>query len=278
MTGYGVAEKGEFRVEVRSLNHKHLDISIKIPASLMKHEVPIRTMIKQWFSRGKIDVIISFTGSQHYKVSINRELAVSLYDAFSDIQRTLSIPGALPIDFLLGFKELILTEESECNPNVLYEALGEGLSQVKVMREKEGAMLQREILSMVGALEQMRREVVLCSEGAVHMQKSALMRKISDLISNVTIDESRLVQEVALIVQKSDITEELVRLASHFNQVGAAISHVDTAGRKIDFICQEMNREVNTIASKTEDIRIKELSIAMKTEIEKVREQAQNIQ
>ncbi len=278
MTGFGAAERDGFKVEVRSLNHRYIEISVRMPSVLMEHEIPVRNIIKGRFARGKFDVNISFADKRQMKMGINRELARGIYDAFSDLQKELTLPGSLTIDFFSGYRELLMTEEPECDADALYNALNDAVSKVEQMRRTEGETLKKEMESSLKRLADMRNEIEGLSHGLVAHYRETLSKRIAELVSNLSIDETRLAQEVAIIAQKSDITEEMARFRSHVQQFQSALSNGDVIGRKLDFLLQEMNRETNTIASKMDDVRIINLSIEIKTEIEKLREQVQNIQ
>jgi len=278
MTGYGAAERKGFKVEVRSLNHRYVDVNVKMPSFLMEHEIPVRNLIKDRFARGKFDVTISLTDKRQVKVRANKELARDIYDTILDLQKSLSIPGSLDIGFLSWYREFLLTEEPAYSADDLYDALRDAVARVEEMRNKEGEALKKELESHAGRVEGLREEVEVFSRGMAMAHKEVLSRKVAELSSAVTIDETRLAQEVALLAQKSDITEELARLRSHFQQFNAFLSSGEAVGRKLDFLMQEMYREANTIASKADDIRIINLTIEIKTGIEKLKEQVQNIQ
>lgn len=278
MTGYGAAERKGFKVEVRSLNHRYVDVSVRMPSFLMEHEIPVRNLIKDQFARGKFDVTISLTDKRQFKVRANKELAGELYDTLLDLQKTLSIPGSLDIGFLSWYRELLLSEETAYSADDLYGALGDALARVDEMRRKEGESLRKELEFHSGRVESLRAEVEELSHGMAITHKEVLSRKVAELTSAVPIDETRLAQEIALLAQKSDITEELARLRSHMKQFNAFLSGGEAIGRKLDFLMQEMYREVNTIASKVDDIRIINLTIEIKAGIEKLKEQVQNIQ
>ncbi len=278
MTGFGAAEREGFKVEIRSLNHRYIEISVRMPSVLMEHEMPVRNIIKGKFARGKFDVNISLTDKQQLKMGVNRELAKGIYDAFSGLQKELSLPGALSIDFFSGYRELLMTEEPEYNTDALYNALNDAVSKVEKMRETEGEILKKELTDHLKRLEGIHGEIEGLSKGLVVHYKEALAKKIAELVPNLSIDETRLAQEVAIMAQKSDIAEELARFRSHVQQFRSALFNGDVIGRKLDFILQEMNREANTIASKMDDVRIINITIDIKSEIEKIREQAQNIQ
>ncbi|WP_333655021.1 YicC/YloC family endoribonuclease [Dissulfurispira sp.] len=278
MTGFGAAERDGFKVEVRSLNHRYLEISVRMPSVLMEHEIPVRNIIKGRFARGKFDVNISFADKRQMKMGVNRELAKGIYDAFSDLQKELTLPGSLTIDFFSGYRELLMAEEPEYDTDALYNALNDAVSKVEEMRRTEGDALKKEMESSLKRLTDMRNEIEGLSHGLVAHYRETLSKRIAELVSNLSIDETRLAQEVAIMAQKSDIAEELARFRSHVQQFLSALSNGDVIGRKLDFLLQEMNRETNTVASKMDDVRIINLSIEIKTEIEKLREQVQNIQ
>ncbi len=278
MTGFGAAERNGFKVEVRSLNHRYIEISVRMPSVLMEHEIPVRNIIKGRFARGKFDVNISLADKRQLKMGINKELAKGIYDAFSDLQKELTLPGSLNIDFFSGYRELLVAEEPEYDADALYNALNDAVSRVEEMRRTEGETLKKEMESSLKRLADMRNEIEGLSRGLAAHYRETLSKRIAELVSNLSIDETRLAQEVAIIAQKSDITEEMARFRSHIQQFLSALSNGDVIGRKLDFLLQEMNRETNTIASKMDDVRIINLSIEIKTEIEKLREQVQNIQ
>ena len=278
MTGYGASERKGFKVEVRSLNHRYLDVNVRMPSFLMEHEIPVRNLIKDQFARGKFDVTISLTDKRQFKVRANKELAGEIYDTILDLQKTLSIPGSLDIGFLSWYREFLLTEEPSYSADDLYDALRDAVMRADEMRRKEGESLKKELEFHAGRVEALRAEVEELSHGMAITHKEVLSGKVAELTSAIPIDETRLAQEIALLAQKSDITEELARLRSHMQQFNAFLSGNEAIGRKLDFLMQEMYREANTIASKVDDIRIINLTIEIKTGIEKLKEQVQNIE
>jgi uncharacterized protein (TIGR00255 family) len=278
MTGFGAAERDGFKVEIRSLNHRYIEISVRMPSALMEHEIPVRNIIKGRFARGKFDVNISLTDKRQMKMGVNKELAKGIYDAFSDLQKELALSGSLTVDFFSGYRELLVAEEPEYDTDALYNALNAAVSKVEEMRRTEGDALKKEMESRLKRLADMRNEIEALSHGLTAHYRETLSKRIAELVSNLSIDETRLAQEVAIMAQKSDIAEELARFRSHVQQFQSAMSNGDVIGRRLDFLLQEMNREANTISSKMDDVRIINLSIEIKTEIEKLREQVQNIQ
>ncbi len=280
MTGFGAAEREGFRVEVRSLNHKYMDVSVKLPSVLMGQDIAIRNLLKERFARGKFDVTVSLTGRERVSVRLNRELARGIYSEFLELQRELGLPGSLGIDFLTRYRDILLSEEKSYDESALFEALEEALASLERMRKTEGATLAGDMLQRLGRLGDIRNEVESFAHQVPLRYQELLMKRIGELLSAATPspDETRIAQEVAMLAQKADITEELDRLRLHIGQFSSLLSKGDVVGRRLDFVLQEMHRETNTIASKTDDIRIINLTIEARTEMEKLREQAQNIQ
>lgn len=278
MTGFGSAERNEFKVEVRSLNHRYMDISIRMPSFLFEHEVPFRNMIKERFARGKFEMTVSVTDKRPYNVRVNKQLAKAIYNAFLELQKELSVESPIGMDIFARYGDILISEEQEYSADALYEAARDALSHLDDMRRKEGGILKEEMMSRLKMLENIQTEIMLISKDIANNYKEKLSKRIAGLISDMPIDEARIAQEIVMQAQKADITEELSRLNSHIQQFSSFLSDGDAVGRRLDFILQEMNREANTIASKAEDIRIINLAVDLKTEIERLREQVQNIQ
>lgn len=277
MTGFGSAVVDEFKVDVRSLNHKYLDISVRMPSFLIEHEIPVKNLIKTKFERGKIDVNISLSDKRQSGIRINKELAKEIHEAFSELQRDLSMQGSLDINFFSGYRELLLTEEPQYKTDALYEAVNTALSKVHEMRKNEGESLRNELAERLNNLAKIHAKIEESAKDVAHNCKNKLLKKIAELVPDLSVDETRLSQEVAFLAQKSDIAEELARLKSHIQQFSSSLTQ-NAVGRRLDFLLQEMNREVNTIASKVDDVQIINMTIEIKTEIERLREQVQNIQ
>ncbi|MCI0468473.1 MAG: YicC family protein [Nitrospirae bacterium] len=278
MTGFGSAEKDGVRVNMRSLNNRHIEISVKLPQSLLEHEADVRWLIKERFGRGKFDVTVSVTENVHRKVRLDKELAREIYSAFIDLQKDFNISGTLNIDFFSGYKNILISEEPDFSPETLFDAIGEALSSVETMRKREGEALFLELSNRFNNLTRIHAEIEKLSDGRTVRCRDSLLKKIEVLVSDIAIDKSRLLQETAFLAQKCDITEELARLQSHMEQFDVILSSEGAVGRRLEFLLQEMNRETNTIASKTDDINVINLTLELKNELEKLREQAQNIQ
>jgi uncharacterized protein (TIGR00255 family) len=278
MTGYGAAEIEGFKVEVRSLNHKYLDVSVRMPSYLMEYEMAVRKMVKDSFERGKIDVSISQTDRRSKKIMLDANLAREMYNAFAGIQKELSLPGSLDINFFAGYRELLVSEEPSGGSEQIFEALKEAVSKVDEMRCVEGRALEQELRQRLNLISERHKEIAETAKDFLPVYRDRLLKKVSELMSNAVPDEARLAQEMAFIAQKADITEEITRLGSHISQFMTFLSSGASVGRRLDFLCQEMNREANTIGSKIDDIAIINLGLDIKAEVERLREQVQNIQ
>jgi uncharacterized protein (TIGR00255 family) len=278
MTGYGAAEKEGFKVEVRSLNHKYLDVSVRMPSYLMEHEMAVRKIIKDAFERGKVDVSISQTDRRQKKIRVDAELAREMYNAFSVLQKELALQGNLDINFFAGCRDVLMSEEPDANPESIFEALNEAVSKVEEMRIVEGRALEQDLRMRLDLVDKGHKDIAAAAKNFLPVYRDKLQKKVSELMTNALPDETRMAQEIAFIAQKGDISEEIARLGSHIRQFSTFLSSGASVGRRLDFLCQELNREANTISSKVDDISIINLAIDIKAEVERLREQVQNIQ
>lgn len=278
MTGFGSGENKVFRVEIRSINHRFMDVAVKIPQSLGQHEIPLRNMLREKFSRGKFDVLVSVVSNGRLKVKTDMNLAREVYNQLLAMKSELSLSGTIGVETISQFRELIISEEIEYNAELLYDAFDRALLRLKEMRVKEGEVVSLDISSRLESVEKMKDEIAFLCPDAVNNCKGRFIERLKDLMGNAKYDENRMLQEAAIMAEKTDISEEITRTSSHIAQMRKILSDGDTIGRKLEFLLQELNREVNTIASKSEDYRISNIAIDMKAEIEKMREQAQNIQ
>ncbi len=278
MTGFGSAEKDAFKVEMRSVNHRFLDVSIKIPQNLNQHEMPLRNMVREKFSRGRFDILVSVINAGSLKVRINTGLAREIYNALRSLKEELSLEGSIGMETIVGFKDLILSEDVEYDAEPLYAAFHEAMEKLRAMRNREGESVSRDMLSRLDRLEQLSREVAMLCPAIVNECRERFRERLAALFGELKFDENRALQEAAIMAEKADISEEITRITSHGAQLRKILSDGDTIGRKAEFLLQELNREVNTIASKADDYRISSIAVEMKSELEKMREQAQNIQ
>ncbi|HWR59450.1 MAG TPA: YicC/YloC family endoribonuclease [Thermodesulfovibrionales bacterium] len=278
MTGFGSAERGPFKVEMRSLNHRFLEVSIRIPQSLIRHELPLRGMIREKFSRGRFDVFISTIDGTNTAIKVNMELASGMYEALSTVKKELSLPGEIGIETIAGFKDIIVAGDDAYDAEPLYDAFREAMDRLEEMRRGEGRAIKTDMLSRVELLRKMKDAIDSIRPDVVSACMERFRERLHSLFGNLGYDENRVLQEASLLAERIDISEEINRIASHIGQLEAVLSDGDTIGRKVEFMLQEFNREVNTIASKTDDSRISGIAVEMKAELEKMREQAQNIQ
>ena len=285
MTGFGSAEKNGFRVEIRSLNHRFMDISMKLQQLLSEHEIPMRKMLKEKFARGKFDVSVSSAGDSKAGLKFNEELAKDVYESLKALQSRLSIPGAIEIQTLLSYKELFLAGRQEYDSGLLYGAFNEAMEQLEKMRVEEGRAIAEDISNMADRVESLNKDlwsvmpdVIADYKVKFHERLREILVGDSTLRDGVEYDRDRVIQEVAIMIEKRDVTEELTRIDAHIKQFRKILQSGDIIGKQLDFLTQEFNREANTVASKAGDYRIANIIIEMKSEIEKIREQVQNIQ
>lgn len=279
LTGYGSSEKGIFRVEAKSLNHRFLEINIKLPNILSKYDIELRNLVKQKFQRGKFDIIVSLKESERSgKIILNKNLAIQLFSAFIDLKKELSILGSIDISMFSNFRELFIYQEEEPDINDLKDTFLEALDKLHSMRRREGEIIKDSIMEILQKIE----TDLIKIEGLVDISYNNfinnLKNRVREVISQNNLDENRILEHIIIFAQKIDIKEEVDRLKSHITQFREIIQRGGVVGKKLDFLLQEVLRETNTILSKTENINIKNLSIEIKAQTERLKEQIQNIQ
>jgi uncharacterized protein (TIGR00255 family) len=278
MTGFGSASNNEFTVEIRSLNHRYMDISIKLPPYMNQYEIPLRNILKGRFQRGRFDVSITTNNNKATQLIINKELSRNICAALQDLQRELSLPGTIDIETLTGFREIIVEGKPQYDIDTLFTAFHDAVSNVESMRIREGNLLAEEILGRIELLRELNNKIKLLAPDELIKWRKKFIERLRLIVEDGMIDNNRIVQEAALMAEKLDISEEISRIESHVKQFIEILNNSNIIGKKLDFLLQEINREVNTIANKSSDYAISSLTVEMKTEIEKMREQAQNIQ
>jgi len=278
MTGFGSAEKNGFRVEIRSLNHRFMDISMKLQQLLSEHEIPMRKMLKEKFARGKFDVSVSSAGDSKAGLKFNEELAKDVYESLKALQSRLSIQGAIEIQTLLSYKELFIAGSQECDSGLLYGAFNEAMEQLEKMRVEEGRAIAEDISNMADKVESLNKGLWSIMPDVIADYKVKFQERLREILEGVEYDRDRISQEVAIMIEKRDVTEELTRIDAHIKQFRKILKSGDIIGKQLDFLTQEFNREANTVASKAGDYKIAGIIIEMKSVIEKIREQVQNIQ
>jgi len=277
MTGYGSAEIEGYRVEARSLNHKYLEINIKGPASIYEYERAIRDEVKKRFQRGKFDISISITDSPVRSLSINEAMAEEIARALKTLRDRLSLEGGIRLSDILIWREAIIREEVEgVEAERLLRALDSALKGVEEMRLKEGEALGSAILSELSVVEGIVRDIEAISPRALETERERFIERTKGFLPTANISE--LLVEAGRAAEDSDITEEVVRIKSHIGYMRKILSEGGKIGKTLDFVLQELYRESNTIASKSQDIDIIRSALLMKASIEGMREQVQNIQ
>ena len=278
MTGFGCAEKNGCRVEIRSLNNRFLDVYIKAPAFLNQFDVPFRNLLKERFARGKFDVTVSVQESVSADFKVNTGTAGRLYTAFKKVQEALSLPGEIDVNMMAGFHPMYLETDLAYDADTLYEVFKLAMDSLSDMRKREGDCLVAELLELVDSLTGMNDRIRDLKGDVLRELEEKLNEKMKALLEEKDFDSNRILQEAALMAIKLDISEEIARIDSHVKQFRGMLSGNDIIGRKLDFIVQELNREINTITSKSSDYALTSVTVEMKSVIEKIKEQVQNIQ
>lgn len=291
MTGYGRGEMTlngrKITVEVRSVNNRYLDCSVKMPRAYIFAEDAIKSHVQSVISRGKVDVFIALdnAGLDDVSVVLNRSVADSYFNALREMAETYgeeNIRNDISISLLARFPDVFVVEKAQEDLEViaadLCAVLDAALADFDAMRTREGEKLAEDILSRVNTIEKLTEIVEERSPQTVAEHRAKLEAKMREILENTQIDEARLLTEAAIFADKVAVDEELVRLRSHFNQVRDYLGTGGAVGRKLDFLIQEFNREANTIGSKCNDIAISRHVVDIKAEIEKIREQIQNIE
>ena len=289
MTGFGHGEVSNDKnqkvtVEMKSVNHRYCDISLKLPKKLAMFEANIRNIMKEYASRGKIDIYVSYEDLSETAVSLhyNQAMAEEYMQVFKKMQEDFNIETKITAEALAKYPEVVTIEEVQQDEEVWWELLEAALRQAaeKIVETRtiEGANLKRDLL---GKLDQMAADVAFIEERSPQIiaeYRSKLEEKVKEFLEDSTIEENRIAAEVTLYADKIAVDEEIVRLQSHISSMTDVLESDESIGRKLDFMAQEMNREANTILSKSSDLEISNIAIDLKTEIEKVREQIQNVE
>ena len=288
MTGFGHGEVSNDKnqkvtVEMKSVNHRYCDISLKLPKKLAMFEANIRNIMKEYASRGKIDIYVSYEDLSETAVSLhyNQAMAEEYMQVFKKMQEDFNIETKITAEALAKYPEVVTIEEVQQDEEVWWELLEAALRQAAEKfvetRTIEGANLKRDLL---GKLDQMAADVAFIEERSPQIiaeYRSKLEEKVKEFLEDSTIEENRIAAEVTLYADKIAVDEEIVRLQSHISSMTDVLESDESIGRKLDFMAQEMNREANTILSKSSDVDLADHAIELKTNVEKVREQIQNI-
>ena len=288
MTGFGRCEVSEndrkFTVEMKSVNHRYLDVNIKMPKKLNFFESAIRALLKDYIQRGKVDIFITYEDMTENNVSIkyNKDIAAEYLKYLKEMAEEFALDNDIRVSTLSRYPEVLTMEEQTIDEEGIWKTLekaikgaAEGFVETRI---KEGENLRTDLISKLDGMLSHVDFIQERSPQIIAEYKQKLEDKVKDLLADVKVDENRLLMEVTIFADKVCVDEEIVRLKSHIETTKATLQAGGSMGRKLDFIAQEMNREANTILSKANDLEISNRAIELKTEIEKVREQIQNIE
>jgi uncharacterized protein (TIGR00255 family) len=290
MTGYGRAEaiiEGQkFVVEVKSLNHRFLEVTLRLPSSLSQFEMEIKKKVTEPLLRGKIEVTVrrdTQGGNENaFGLALNLPLARTYFDMLTQLKQSLNLQDDIRLEMIAMQKDLFVPLESPPDTTRLWQGvaavLDEAMAGMIEMRRREGEILSLDLSHRVDWISQLINRVEEKAPQVVLEYQKRLTDRVRELTGGLVVDESRLHQEIAIFAEKSDITEEIVRLRSHVGQFLDMLHHQDAIGRKVDFLIQEMNREVNTIGSKSSSADLSKYVIEIKGELAKLREQVQNLE
>lgn len=289
MTGYGRGENlkdgRKFTVEIRSVNHRYNDISIRVPRTMNYLEDIVKKKLAQYISRGKTDVYIFFEtlSKDDTTISFNETLADVYVEKLEYIKQKYNLKDDITLSLIMSIEDIITSEKNIIDQEIIIQtlmpAVDTALAEFIKLRQTEGIALKKDILIKLENITRLVEQIKIRSPQVVIEYKNKLQTRINDLLtSNIKIDEARLITEVTIFADRCSVDEEITRLLSHINQVKSILDEEEAVGRKLDFLVQEMNREANTIASKSNDIEMIQITVDLKSEIEKIREQIQNIE
>ncbi|MBR3043870.1 MAG: YicC family protein [Oscillospiraceae bacterium] len=294
MTGYGraqrLAEGRDVLVEIRAVNHRYYEFSARLPRTCMYLEEKLKSFLNGKIARGKVEVSVTITrpDGKDAQIAVNRSVAEGYVNALRMLNEEMGENGGLwlnddiTLSSLLRLPDVFTVTKEQDDENAVWavvsEAAGEALESFLTMRKAEGERLAADLLGKLAGLEAMLEKIEAIEPGVAESYRQKLLAKLTELLGDTNIDEQRILTETAIFAEKTAIDEETVRLHSHIAQFRTLIAADEAVGRKLDFLVQEMNREVNTIGSKAQDLSITRLVVDMKSEIEKIREQIQNIE
>lgn len=290
MTGYGRAESiiddKKVSIEIKSLNHRFLEIFVRLPGVFSPLEPEVKRKVTDRFARGRIEVSIRRDAEQSAnaegRLELNMPLIRNYYSMLSSLKQELQLKDEINLDLLLGIKDAVTVAETEIDLAHVWEnlqkILEEAMDSLESMRAQEGEIIGKDLQGRIGLLESFLKRIGNKAPQVVSEYQKRLSERVKDLMGNFPVDEVRIAQEVAIMAERCDITEEIVRFQSHLIQMDSIMKSNEAVGRKIDFLLQEMNREANTIGSKSPDAEISQIVVDIKTELSRLREQVQNIE
>ena len=288
MTGFGRAEAEQdgnrLTIEIKSVNHRYLDINLRTPRSLLFLEDYVRSVIKESLVRGRVDVFISYarTSGAAREVKVNLDMAKSYADAARQVAEATGAENDLSVSALMRMEDVLCYEEQQQDGELLKSIMGQALlgalGQLTEARRAEGERIVSDMLERVKSIRQTVEKIEELEPVAVQQYREKLRQKLEEFLVDTAIDESRFEAEILYYTDRACINEEIVRLSSHLTQLEQTLADTKAAGRNLDFLIQELNRELNTIGSKTGEVEITRLVVSAKSEVEKIREQVQNLE
>lgn len=288
MTGFGRAEysdgKRKITVEIKSVNHRYLDVNIKMPKKLGFFETSIRNLLKEYMQRGKVDLYMTYEDFAEENVSIkyNRDVAKSYLHYLNEMGNDFGLENDIRVSVLSRYPEVFTLEEQEIDEDELWKdiesAVRKACEGFVNTRLSEGENLKNDLISKLDGMLVYVEDIEKRAPDIISEYRRKITDKVNDMLKDASIDESRILTEVTLFADKVCVDEEIVRLKSHIKSTKDTLNAGGSVGRKLDFIAQEMNREANTILSKSNDLLTSNVAIDLKTDIEKVREQIQNVE
>ena len=287
MTGYGKSNMSknlrEYQVEIKSVNHRYLDVSVKMPRSLSYLEEEIKKAVSSKLTRGKVDVFITFNNNslEGRDIKINTEIARMYIKELKDLAESEGIIADIPVTEISKLPDVLTIQNNQDDETIkseLLEVTNKAIENLVEMRKVEGEKIAQDLLVRIQDIEEKVKKISSLSTGLIEEYVVKLNTRIKDLLQDQEIDEARLAQEVVIYADKCSIEEEVTRLNSHIYQFRELLNSNEAMGKKLDFMIQEMNRETNTIGSKANNLEITNEVINMKTQLENIREQVQNIE
>jgi uncharacterized protein (TIGR00255 family) len=289
MTGFGKREslcQGTMvGVELRSVNHRFCEILVRLPRSLSNMELALKEQVKRTCERGRIELTVTMNGGgsgSNKIVQMDRVVASRYVQGLRELQREFKLSGTIDVNVVAGFRDVFSTNEDVPHSNdvskVVEELVRRALTDLEKMRKHEGVALQKDLLPRINTVERRLDTIHQRIPLALKVAADRLKIRVAKLLEGERVNDDRVAQEVAMLAERSDVTEELTRLQSHVTQFRSALKSKDPVGKRLDFLLQEMGREVNTIGSKANDTEISSQVVELKSELEKIREQVQNIE
>ncbi len=288
MTGYGrheaVAGGKKILVEIKSVNHRFSDYNIKVPRYMGFLEDKVRKYASEYITRGKVDIYVNVEsyGESDKDIILNEELAKNYIDVLYELRDKFGLKDDISVSNVAAYADIFKTERREDNEEEIWkltkDVLEKAMTAFTEMREREGGRIEKDLRARIDYMKELAEKVDEYSPQTVKDYRDRLYAKIKELVEDREIEETRLLTEVAIFADKVAVNEETVRLGSHFEEFYKILDSGEPAGRRLDFLIQEINREVNTIGSKAQDINIAKIVVTLKGEIEKLREQIQNIE